>query len=238
VKLRKVVKQLRREFVADPKKGVVLGLLGVVALWFWAPMVSGWLAPKESTADVAAVVATTESGEAVATGKTAESQHNWEELVEWIENDPQMSPAELRRRETFANIWRWWPLSDPASQPRDPFQIPQSLTAQTQPENEAEAESEQENEAAIAVGDVTPQGLGLLLSGTLVGRDRAVARIGGKTYRAGNTVAVTKDGQQIVFELVEVHPRRIVLQRDGEQYELSIAGPGDSGQIELVKRAN
>lgn len=238
MKYRKLAKQLRREFVANPKKGALLGLLGAVALWFWAPMVCGWIAPEEPVAEVTPVAsatpATTESGPAAATNKTAaEPKYDWQELVEWIENDPRTSPTELRHGGTFSKFWRYWPLKDPASQQRDPFRIPQALVAQA----EAETKTEQEDEPEIAA-DVTPESLGLSLSGTLVGRDRAVARIGGRTYRAGNSIALTKNGQQIVFELVEVHPRRVVLQRDGVQFELCITGPGASGQIELVNRAN
>ncbi len=238
---RKLAKQLRREFVADPKKGVLLGLLGVVALWFWAPMVWGWIAPEEPVAEVTPVASTTpvttESGPAAATNKTAAGQnYDWQKLVEWIENDPRTSPAELRHEGTFSRIWRWWPLNDRASsdstsQQRDPFQIPQAMVAQV------EAETEQEDEPEIAA-DVTPESLGLSLSGTLVGHDRAVARIGGRTYRTGNSIVLTNNGQQIVFQLMEVHPRRVVLQRDGSQFELCIIGPGASGQIELVNKAN
>ena len=238
MKYRKLAKQLRREFVANPKKGALLGLLGVVALWFWAPMVWGWIAPEEPVAEVTPVAsatpATTESGPAAATNKTAaEPNYDWQKLAQWIDNDPRMSPTELRHGGTFSKIWRWWPLSDSTSQQRDPFRIPQALAARAQ----SETETEQDDEPEIAV-DVTPESLGLSLSGTLVGRDRAVARIGGRTYRTGNSIALTKNGQQIVFELVEVHPRRVVLQRNGSQFELCIPGPAASGQIELVNRAN
>ena len=42
--LNKLARQLRREAMANPKKAAVLGLLLLVALYFWGPLVWGRVA--------------------------------------------------------------------------------------------------------------------------------------------------------------------------------------------------
>jgi len=108
---------------------------------------------------------------------------------------------------------------------RDPFRIPQ---------NEA-AKAEAESGLAKRALEETPEGLGMVLSGTIVGSHRRVAQINGKSYREGETVRLAKEGQQIEFTLAAVHPRRIVLQRKGRQFELTLPLPAPSGRIELFR---
>jgi len=62
-----------------------------------------------------------------------------------------------------------------------------------------------------------------------------VAQINGRSYRQGEAVELVKDGQQIEFTLAAVYPRRIVLKRKGEQFELTIPVPARSGRIELLR---
>ena len=47
MKLDKLARQLRRDVAASPKKAVALGLMVLVALYFWAPMVWKWIAPDQ-----------------------------------------------------------------------------------------------------------------------------------------------------------------------------------------------
>ena len=51
----------------------------------------------------------------------------------------------------------------------------------------------------------------------------------GKTYAEGQTVEVSKQGQQAVLTLAEVHPRRVVLTWSGGKLDLSIPLRAQSG---------
>jgi len=84
---------------------------------------------------------------------------------------------------------------------------------------------------SASLPQVTPATLGVELSGTLVGPHRRVALIGGKAYREGQTITVDQNDQPIQFELVEVHPQRIVLNLQGTRFDLAIPERRSSGLI-------
>lgn len=219
----KLVKQLRREISAHPKKAAALGLLALVALWFWAPLVWGWIGSQDTE--------TATEVEPVADGlpaqppgpisnlqptpkkeeKTESPRHPWQKLVKWMEDDWRTSAANV------------------VSSRRDPFRTPKPEVAESQPKDETPEPDQQE---------VTPESLGLVLSGTAVGPRRRVAQIGGKTFRIGTTISVTKDGQQYQFTLVEVHSDRVVLERNAKRFELKIPTTGSSDRIELYGSTN
>ena len=46
VKFARLGKQLRREIKAHPGKATLLALLLAVGVYYWAPVVHGWLSPK------------------------------------------------------------------------------------------------------------------------------------------------------------------------------------------------
>jgi len=224
--LNKLVKRLRREAASSPKKLAVLALLAVVALWFWAPLLWGWFSPADKasasaepgpTAEATTTTAATKTV-AAAVKKGTETQkeetprHPWQELVEWMNHDPLTAAAH--------------PLIDP----RDPF-VAVKTEEEEQQEQIAETESQDVPKPLPAV--VTPESLELALSSTIVGPRSRVARINGKTYRPGDTVKAGKDGQKIEFALVEVHPRKVVLERKGKQFDLAIPRPGNSDRIQL-----
>jgi len=214
----KLVKHLRREVAAHPKKAAALGLLALVALWFWAPLIWGWigLQDTETTTEVGPVAGglpaqppgpiSSLQPAPKKEEKAERPRHPWQKLVEWIEDDWRTSAANV------------------VSSRRDPFRTPKGEVAESQPKDETPKPDQQE---------VTPESLGLVLSSTAVGSRRRVAQIGGKTFRLGTTINVTKDGQQYQFRLVEVHSDRVVLERDAKRFELKIPTAGGSDRIEL-----
>ncbi|MHC4180828.1 MAG: hypothetical protein ACYSWU_25290, partial [Planctomycetota bacterium] len=107
---------------------------------------------------------------------------------------------------------------------RDPFLISST----------GSAAAELKDEPGETLLEATPENLGMVLSGIIVGPRRRVAQINGRSYRQGKTVRLVRDGQQIEFTLAAVYPRRIVLKRNGEQFELTIPAPVRSGRIELL----
>ncbi len=108
---------------------------------------------------------------------------------------------------------------------RDPFE-----TAALKP-----AAAKAEEEAAPKPPVVTPDAAGLTLTGTIIGGQRRVAQINGKTYSVGQTVEAAKDAESVgaAFRLVEIHPRRAVLEADGQRFELFIPEPGKSERIDV-----
>lgn len=229
----KVTRQLRRELTAHPKKAAVLGLLVLVALWFWAPLVWGWIAADDPAAkapsasasvgnassalprgpaavSVPAAPATIAAASSAATKVDKRPNYPWHQLVQWMDNDPRTSPA------------------DPALGRRDPF-----LSGGTEV-----AEADLGDGPTEIPSEAAPADLGMVLSSTIVGQRRRVAQINGKPYRQGEIVRLEKDGQQIEFTLAEVHPRRVVLRRKGHEFELSIPAPARSGRIELLASPN
>ncbi len=223
----RIVRQLRREATGSPKKAAVLGLSAVVALWFWVPLVWGWISPEDTETEIAAATPVAEAssalpvatapGPAVTPQQVQRPRHTWQQLVRWMDNDP---------RTLAANF---------AAGVRDPFATPPSQLAVVEPEDLPEDEPEEVRP------DVTPENLGMVLSSTIVGPRRRVARIDGVLYRPKDTVKLDRDGQQIEFKLAEIHPRRVVLDRDGNRFELKAlkkTAPAHSGRIERYRETN
>jgi hypothetical protein len=118
----------------------------------------------------------------------------------------------------------------------DPMTAPASdLPAQPDPFRAGRLSAGQDMNQELEAGqtELTPASLHLELSSTMVGPRRRVALIAGKAYAEGDKVTVRQDDRPVVFELVEVHSRRIVLQREGMQFELVIPERKGSGRIEL-----
>jgi hypothetical protein len=209
--LSKLAKQLRREAKANPKKAALLGLLVLVALYYWGPMVWGWVAADEAAGSLpdgppAAAVASLDAA-TPGTSKpppTPEQKSTaprpWKQLDEWMRRDPMTTPVE--------DVTGW----------HDPFAV---AAAEPQVVGPDDAQNEQSL--------LSPETLGIELSGTLVGPRRRVALIGGKAYQEGQKVKIDRDGQSIEFELAEVHSRRIVLGREGRRFDLLIPGRNTPG---------
>ncbi len=224
--IKQFTRRLRREVKANPKKAAILGLLCVVALYYWAPLVWGWVGGRKSAelaepgaaattdqaprpaafAPLAGAAAAAESGKP---GQPADPSRPWQQVVQWIEQDPTMKPFAAR------------------SQRRDPFHPAASEVAANEEEEPDEAQT------AETAKDLTPDALGAQLTSTLIGPQRRVAVINGRPCQEGRTIAMAKDGQQVEFKLCEVHPRRVVLERDGKRYELAIPPSAPSGRLEM-----
>lgn len=216
----KLLRQIRREALRNPKKAAILGVLFLVALYFWAPLVWEWIPKGEASADSAFSEISTDvgapipgaisgpSGETDArNGQTAVPKFAWTQLDQWMKQDPRTTPAE----DFFEQ--------------RDPF----AVRVHTDDER-----SEEETESIEAL--LTPERLGLRLSSTVIGTGRRVALIGGQVYRPNDVVKTRRDDSTIEFEVVEVLPRRVVLRRNGQQYELSIPERASGGWVEPSER--
>jgi hypothetical protein len=212
VRLDKLAKRLRREAVAYPKKAAVLGLLVLVALYYWGPLVwrrasrgrsSGKPPASEANADLQPEAwADTASAQPQTPPPHKACSYPWTQLDEWMRQDLSTTPAE------HPGDWR------------DPFAVAS-----------AGAGGAGSEEKRPDPPQLTPESLGIELSGTLIGASRRVALVGGRAYSEGQTIVVNHHDRPIDFELVEVHSRRIVLGREGSRFEVVIPERKTAGRM-------
>ena len=205
-----LLRRLKREATRNPKKVGALGLLLVVALWFWAPLVRGWFhkdeippSPVGSPTAVASTPAwppgvTDRQALAPAAGP-AVATCSWDQVAQWMEKDPLTTAA------------RTLPGR------RDPFRASQDIVAV-----EAAREQQQKKHPHEASA-VTAAELGLKLTGIIAGPKQSVALINGRTYRQGTQIACQKGGNRYSLRLVEVRRKGVVLEYRGTRLQLAIS---------------
>ncbi len=110
------IRRLRRELTASPKKAAMLGLLLLVAVWFWAPLVGKWMGRKDDETPLTATTETaTVTAEPMSTTATTivptvtlkqEAKSTWQQVLTWMRSDPKMKPHDpkLGGRDPFAPV--------------------------------------------------------------------------------------------------------------------------------------
>ncbi len=92
-----LIRRLKREATRNPKKFGALGLLLVVALWFWVPLVWGWFHKDEPAPSAAGSPTAVAAVPGISTpnpfignkaGKPAGTTYSWDQVAEWMEKDP------------------------------------------------------------------------------------------------------------------------------------------------------
>jgi hypothetical protein len=235
VKSDKLAKQLKKELTRNPKKTIALGLVTVVALWFWAPLVwkyAGGGSKKSKAGGKAAVAeaapAAAQPAAEIAKGPAPAPKIDWDKLLEHIADDERMLSATLPKGA------------------RDPFapsaQEEQVVAAQPVPDATGESVK------PVTLSDPDPKALGLVLQGTFVSQRTQRATISGKTYATGAAVKVIAASAQpndassnakteqklIAFQLDLIEARRIVLSRNGKQYTLALKPPSLNEEEQLT----
>lgn len=229
VNLQKIAKRVKKEAYNSPGKAAVLGIVCIMAIYFWLPLVSKWVfgSAESIMSDAPAVATQSAEGQngaatnasiasisqpqnslGLATANTTQ-QRPWFEVMKMIESDPNMSPVLFEAEVS-------------------PFAV-----ASTEPEK---VPSAPESVVRPPAEKVTPAALGITVVGTLVGPNRRAARLGGKTVLVGQSIEVVKGAERYLFTLAEVHPNRVVLVRDGERFELSVKPSNSSGAIEITSK--
>jgi hypothetical protein len=203
--------KIKREIKAKPLKAAGLGVLLLVAAYFWAPLLRGMIAPREAAPATPAsnpgpvAAAATGPGVPAAPAPAAQAAaptsidsviYDWRKYANLIDEDAAMRAG----------------AALPGS--RDPFVSPQPPA----PEKPAE-------EPKVAAGPITPAEAGLLLTTTLLGARKKIAEISGKSYTIGDRVKVLTDEFNASFRVVEIYPRRVILESHGKRYELRIPRP-------------
>jgi hypothetical protein len=119
----------------------------------------------------------------------------WEQLVEWMANDPNMQPAKLAAGASS-------PFQGSSDQSPDELADPGGSISGARHEG------------------TTLEPLGLKLSSILVSKQRRVAVINGRPYVEGREIAAQNDR---IFKVAKVAERHVVLERNGQRFELAIA---------------
>jgi hypothetical protein len=244
-----LTRRLKRDLQRSPKKAAILGILVLVAMWFWAPLVKKWFAggaasqvqaagvtadSARETAGSGTLTATPQPAAAGAEQTTNTTSHTWKQLVTWMEAE------ELAKTGT---------LSEPLVNPFD------RGTQQQQP-----AEAVEQREQQFRPADVDPRSLGLVLTSTVVSPTSRLASINGHVFEIGASIKVAPCGSAasdpdtlaieaampvigshrrqadddssiaspqagapiIEFRLQEIQPTYVVLSRGGQLHRLEL----------------
>lgn len=201
VNLEKLARKLKKDLAANPKRGALLGLMLLVAGYFWAPLVMKWLGKSGAKASPDKGLVILGDDLPIEQRDKAKAQPRWDKILAWMEADPRM----ISRK----------PLAE-----THPFgrRIPASVEVVEEPEEEATAPM------PAAITDVTPQSLGAALNGVLIGSKIRQATINGETYRVGELVPfASKEGSdKVEFELTQVNKNGVLLRRGRISYELTL----------------
>jgi hypothetical protein len=215
VSLSRLQKQLTRDLKANPKKAGMLGLLAVLAAWFWAPLIFGGK-PSQTVVQATPVppaAAVRPAGQPTA-GATADIRPAWQDLNRWMAEDAQMTSARLSesQRNPFANS----PHLTASAAAQAKALAEKAVLAQL---SQDDPQTRQQLAATPREDEIkSAQDLGLVLSATVITHGRRAALINGRVYEEG--VALKADGMAFVVE--EVRPDQVVLGRAGQQFKLAI----------------
>jgi hypothetical protein len=219
--------QLVRDLKASWKKTAALGLLLLVGLVIWIPMLLGAIGFGEEAPPGPAALEAPETGpvQPVAPAarpqqavKTAESRElNWQQLRAALSTDPLLRPADI------------------ATIPANPFTIDNDQF----PPPDLFADSEADGALTPRLPEVAPPPVsaapreapeGLELTSTVVGAKRRAALLNGSLCFEGGTLVVN----DVEYRIVTVRPDDVVLD-DGEgEFVLEIMKPGRKGNVEIL----
>jgi len=231
--LQKLSKQLKRELKANPQKAGMLGVLVLVAGWFWGPLVFK-SEEKKKTPAVAASATTPTTAGATTSGTTdvaavpstaGKERMDWRELSSRLQSESAMTSV-------FGNSV---PGKSAKHEARNPFDAP-VITEVEPEEDELYALLEAANEAGLFDDETKPvitkemnsaalNAYPLQLSSTLVGSRARTAIINGKAYPQGKTIGKINE-VELVLEYVD--PRSATIAWNGAKRELRIPKPGEN----------
>jgi hypothetical protein len=205
-----IIRRLEREVRGNPTKAAGLGVLLLIAGYFWAPLIAQLFGSGGPATPAPANVAAAPQPPAQAIivpslQKAAGGEvlaYDWQRYAKLIDDDSRMDG------------------SAPLPEGSDPFREDQPIVeAETSLAAEAVEESEPEE------APITPAEAGLVLGTTLVSTNKKVAEINGRSYGINDQVKTAKGDLDANFRVLEIYPRRVVLERLGKRFELKIPRP-------------
>jgi hypothetical protein len=216
VSIQTLKKQFQKELKTNPKKAGVLGLLALVAVYFWVPLAMKMVSGKKRSSKSIPIANSETPSPAAKTANGAESigpNDNaspkdsatpaiaWDQLLDWISKDPLMASRPVLKNDY-----------DPFKHVEKVIEIP-----------ELEPLAKEATEQPEVVRDLSPAALGMTLSSTIVGNRRSVAMIDERAYTLGQRVLGYDGAMPLPFRLVKIRPELVILERDRQQYVLKIS---------------
>lgn len=210
----KWLKKVQKELKASPAKAAALGGGLLLAVIFWAPLVSKWMKPKSGAAIASAPDTTAPLPSVTATFPTASANQalaTQNSLADWLKT------IESRKTDLLATSVRW------PDEMRSPFVRTRHLNEFNERMQRAEelatkAKIEQESEPVEQLVMFEPP-TDWTLTATTCGTKRKLAHINGRIYREGETLQ-TAQGAAVIVKSIE--PRRVVLAHGQYSFELFI----------------
>jgi hypothetical protein len=213
VSIEKLASQLRRDLTANPKKAAALGLMILVALYFWGPLAWKFVksgSTKQHKLNVSSLILTDDPVEpSKQQGKAGgRTRFRWEKVRQLIENDPHMQSAD------FEVAWV------------DPFGGPAPAPAEV--EQVAQQSMEEPATVAAAVATIDPQNIGLTVGGIMLSSARRLAIVNGQICREGDLVSVIDKRDKTTtyeFRVQKIHKHSIQLEIAGQIFTLELSQP-------------
>jgi len=207
--IKRLQKQLAREIKAKPKHAVALALALLAAGYFWAPLLVGTGSTKKSSKPMeqsaqAQQSQTNSPKKSAAKDATTEVAKAPDIHINWRNLDS------LFRSESLLNAFSQLAPS------KDPFRS-ESFEKHEKVELQTPAEP--------VTKEQTPAELGMTLTSTVIGGRRPTALIDGRSYTTGQYIEKTDGAIKLTFLLKEIHPRRVVLERNKRQFEIDLSQP-------------
>lgn len=220
----KLAKKLKRELARSPGKAGLLGVLCLVAVYYYVPLL-GRLAgsPRQASGETLPVSPPTPSGTELAklgTSATAREENgaaaseiNWREILALIEREPYMQPGEL------------------GSQRDNPFALLRPRETTTNEDSKSAPQNEETLASVPAPSILDPREAGLVLSSTMVHGDQRIAMINGRTYRENAKIVLRRQildspGQsgdgELVYRVERIQPLYVELENGGVRHRLDL----------------
>jgi len=176
----------------------VLGVLLLVAVWFWFPLVKGWVIPESATskkADNAPRIAQAAIPAGPVVIQTATTNRiPWQQIAEHIAVDPHTSPVSLQDLQ------------------RDPFYQKVVKEELIVPVADTQAKPQ--------LIEPSPDQAGLMVQSVITRGTTGLARINQQNYRVGDVVVAPE--QIAEYEVIAIESWGVKLHRNGKSYDLAL----------------
>jgi hypothetical protein len=175
VKLSKLLKKLKRDLSASPQKAAALGVMVLVALYFWAPLVMKFVGAKGKDKKIAVaqvILPTAPLVTNVAAHPAIDTAH-WDRIRETLAQEQLMTAATYQAQ--WQNPFRRAKHSKAAQEPTEPEDPTQLNT----PANANQSADDSAAKARVA---------NLVVSSLLITKRDRAAVIAGVVYRVGDVL--------------------------------------------------
>jgi hypothetical protein len=207
-----LARKLTKELTRNPKKTAVLGLLALVAIWFWAPLAWKWMAPASDPAVVAGESAATSAPVVTPASVPAtrpEPILSWKHLADLVAKEELMASA------------------SPQQALKDPFSRPVVEKKVVAPAEESSTSEQPTAPPALP----SPEQLGLTLTSTITGGSIRLATINGKLCELGAVLVVPVGNAEYEVTIVDIAPHAVTMKGASEAFTIQHKPPPGSVQL-------